>query len=111
MGPRPILAVEWLLVGLLCCTDQTGGKRQQCPRPKLDCRRYSVFAAQYFFIHKPQKTDNCTAAVVYDTRQGDSSTYKIRIDTKHWALTEWKIYGRKSGCKNAEISWGGRKKK
>lgn len=32
----------------------------------------SVFAAQYLFTHYPQNTDNCTAAVVYDTRQGNS---------------------------------------
>jgi hypothetical protein len=34
------------------------------------------------------------------------TTYKIKIDTKHQRGTEWKIYGRKSGCKNAENSWG-----
>jgi len=32
------------------------------------------------------------------------TTYKTRIDTKHQRGTKWKIYGRKSGCKNAENS-------
>jgi len=30
------------------------------------------------------------------------TTYKIRIDTKHWRNREWKIYGMKGGRKNAE---------
>jgi len=49
-----------------------------------------------------------TAQLLWYTTQGKETvtTYKIRIDTKHHRGTEWKIYGRKSGCKNAENSWG-----
>ena len=52
-----------------------------------------------------------TAQLLWYTTQGKETvtTYTIRIDTKHRRGTEWKTYGRKSGCKNAENSWGGKK--
>jgi hypothetical protein len=51
-----------------------------------------------------------TAQLLWYTTQGNETvtTYKI-IDTKQHRGTEWKIYGRKSGCKNAENSQGGKK--